>query len=392
MDAQQLELSPVLSIAFVGGGLSSAVGRTHFSACQTDGRWHLEAGAFSRNREVNSRTGKQWHVSESRIYSSWRDLLHAEKDRVDAVAVLTPTPMHAEIVCEALEQGIPVICEKALACSVEECQLIQSVWEKTRGFLAVTYNYSGYPMVRELRSMIEQGALGAIHQLQMEMPQEGLVRPPDIDGHASAPQSWRLQDGEVPTICLDLGDHLHHLANFLTGVEPQAVMADFDHCSSYPGIVDNVKMWVRFSKSITGNLWLSKTAIGYRNGMRVRVLGQKGSAEWYQMDPENLWVNYIDGRRELRDRGGSVTVARSSRYNRFKAGHPAGFVEAFANLYADLADALLEYRAKGMHDNPFVFGCSHALQAIKLFTAARRSVNHGQWENVNNNTTGDLSE
>ena len=371
-----------LSLGFIGGGLSSAVGRTHYNASQMDGKWHLEAGVFSRNNETNQRTASCWHVPPERVYEDWRTFLKHEAKTLDAVAVLTPTPIHAEIVKAALESGLSVICEKALATSIADCEDIYSIVQSKNSFLAVTYNYSGYPIIRELRQLILKGELGVVQQIHIEMPQEGFVHPPDIAGSASPPQAWRLVDGEVPTICLDLGDHLHHLVHFLTGIKPRQVMAEFENFSTHRNLIDNIMMWVRYETGMRGCMWMSKTAVGHRNGLKVRVFGDRGSAEWYQMEPENLYLSGIGGARWQLDRGGNVTEARNEKYNRFKAGHPSGFLEAFANLYSDLADAVSHFQAKGSHSNPYVFGADHALNSFRLFDAARRSMEHGAWENV----------
>lgn len=362
--------------------MSSAVGQVHYGACHLDGRWRLAAGAFSRTPEVNRRTAEAWRVPAERVYDDWRALVANEADRIDAVVVLTPTPDHADAVCALLEAGVPVICEKALAAGPTQVARIRRSFDPEYGFLAVTFNYSGYPMVRELRARIRAGQLGRLHQIHLEMPQEGLVRPPPIAGTAAPPQSWRLVDGEVPTICLDLGVHLHHLAVFLTGREPREVMADFANHSPYRKLVDNVMLWLNFEDDLKGSFWFTKTALGHRNGLRLRVYGDKGSAEWYQAEPEELRLAFHDGTRLTLDRGTASTVCSEPRYNRFKAGHPAGFVEAFANLYADIADALEQHRREGRHDNPYVFGLDHAERGLRLFAAARRSAEERQWQSL----------
>jgi predicted dehydrogenase len=216
----------------------------------------------------------------------------------------------------------------------------------------------------------------------MEMPQEGFARPPAAGSQSAGPQRWRLRDGEVPTICLDLGVHLHHLAYFLTGKETVGIMADFANYSAYPNLVDNAMMWLAFEEGMSGSIWISKTAIGCRNGLRIRLFGESGSAEWYQMEPEVLHLSFLDGSHSTIDRGGKAEVSQAQRYNRFKAGHPSGFLEAFANLYCDIADALLRFRRDGSFDSPFVFGLNHAENGLRLFAAARRASEQRRWQDV----------
>lgn len=372
-----MNVSP-LSLGFIGGGLSSAVGYTHYSASRLDGRWHVRSGVFSHRSEVNRNTAQQWHIDPKRIYASWRDMIVHESHTLDAVVVLLPTPDHIEVICALLEANIPIICEKAMVSSLDDAKRIMHFYDTQKHFLAVTFNYSGYPMIRELHALILRGNLGTINHIELEMPQEGFVRPPDIAGHTAPPQSWRLKDAYIPTICLDLGVHLHHLAYFLTQQEPSQVMAEFNNYSQYP-LVDNVNMWLRYDSGMSGSFWLTKTAIGSRNGLKVRVFGSSGSAEWYQMEPELLRLASIDGDISIIDRGRHGNIISHARYNRMKVGHPSGFIEAFANLYIDIADALIEWKETKQHSNPYVFDAKHATNGLLLFHNATTAHNMGQW-------------
>jgi predicted dehydrogenase len=376
-------------IGFIGGGLSSAIGQTHYSACRLDGNWELVSGAFSRNKDVNHQTAMNWHVDPGRVYDHWRDFIDAEHDRVDAVLILTPTPDHTEILCELLRRDIPIICEKALVSSLEQLEQVKKIYDPQRHFLLVTFNYSGYAMIRELQEKIHKGELGRIQQLQFEMPQEGFVRPPDIAGKSAGPQGWRLRDEIIPTICLDLGVHLHHLMVFMIQEEPNELMAEFDHYSSYDSVIDNVKMWMKFKSGISASFWMSKTAIGCRNGLKIRVFGDKGSAEWVQTNPEELSFSNLNGIHTKIDRGSKYGVSSEGRYNRMKVGHPSGFIEAFANIYQDFSDALTEWKQFGKIENPFVYGLDHAEAGLRLFHQARQSHQNRQWVEMNINGEND---
>lgn len=368
-----------LSLGFIGGGLSSAVGQTHYSACHLDGRWRLDAGVFSRYEAVNKRTALSWHVDTSRAHADIETFITNEAGKLDAVAILTPTPAHAHMVRHLLDAGFAVICEKALAMDPGEIDLIRQSYDPSRNFLAVTFNYSGYAMVRELKARIAAGELGQIRQIQIEMPQEGLTRPPAIAGQSAPPQNWRLKDGIVPTICLDLGVHMHHLSRFLVEERPTHVMAEFGNHSCYAGLVDNVMTWQRYASGMQSAYWMTKTAIGQRNGLKLRIYGTEGSAEWLQIEPEELRLAFKDGTRCIIDRGGKASIAQALRYNRMKAGHPSGFIEAFANLYSDIADGLIEYGQTGWMDNAYVPTFEEAAEGITLFAAARRAYEKGTW-------------
>ena len=163
-------------IAFIGGGINSAIGEVHKAASQMDGHFELVAGAFSTHTETNSETARTWGVTAERTYNDYHELLKAEKGKLDAVVVLAPTDYHKDIVIDALNAGFPVICEKSLATSVAEGEAIAKAVAETKGFFCTTYNYTGYPMVRELKQFIADGKLGKIQQVQVEMPQEGFMR------------------------------------------------------------------------------------------------------------------------------------------------------------------------------------------------------------------------
>lgn len=369
-------------IGFIGGGINSAVGNTHRIAAQMDCRFVLEAGCFSTRTKINRETARQWGVDEFRVYDDWRTLLDAEKGKLDAVCVLTPTPIHAEIVVEALRKGFAVICEKTLATSSREAAAICRAVEARGGFLAVTYNYTGYPMLRELRQMILRGRLGRIHLIQIEMPQEGYIRL-DKQGKPVRPQAWRLQDREVPIVSLDLGSHLHNMIYFLTAKRPLEVVADQASYGFFRPVIDNVMCLARYENDMRAQIWYGKMALGHRNGLRVRVYGDRGGAEWFQMVPEELILNDAGGKRQIVDRASScVEIADQPRYNRFKSGHPAGFIEAFANHYYDIADALLEFRKTGRYQSPWVFTAQLAEEGLKMLEAISRSAKNHCWQKI----------
>lgn len=372
-------LSP-MNIGFIGGSLNSAVGYTHFNASRLDGQFRVVCGCFSRHIEQNQRTASAYGIPQDRIYANWQSLLEKESSNLDAIVILTPTPSHAEIVIAALEAGYPVICEKSLGVSSEQCGVIRNALHHSGGFLAVTYNYSGYPMIRELRRMIDEGQLGRIQQIHIEMPQEGFQR------QAANPQAWRCQDYSVPTVSLDLGVHVYHLVSFLTnGRKPLKVIGEYASYGQIPGIVDNVYCMTRYSDDLRVQAWWGKTALGYRNGLRIRVFGSKASAEWYQMEPENLRWSDDDGHHYLLDRGSTeAMLAKQPRYNRFKAGHPSGFIEAFANLYMDIANNLRAHKKGVSFVNPFVYGAASSEEGLFFLEAVNASADNGVWINLEN--------
>lgn len=356
-----------LSLGFIGGGLNSAIGQTHKIASQMDGHFKLVAGCFSRNPAINQQTGLAWGVSAQNIYSDALSLLHHCHTQLDAVAILTPTPEHREIILACLEYKLPIVCEKALVATVTEAQEIQQEIARIDGQLYVTFNYSGYPMIRELRERLLSGELGKIQHVMIEMPQEGFTRI-NANGGPAQPQAWRCTDDEIPTVSLDLGVHVHQMVEFLTDKQAVDVYAVNSAFGRVPGVIDTVNIVSRYEEGMVCNYWYGKGALGHRNGLRVRVYCSEGSAEWLQVEPETLRMADKHGNISLVDRTSSINrVANKERYCRFKAGHPAGFIEAFANYYADIAASLRGEKS------PYALGVDTALRGLHFLQRTQKS-------------------
>ena len=366
-----------LRLGFIGGGVNSAIGYTHFNASRMDGHFLLQAGCFSRDADLNAASANAYGVDKSRAYKDWRTMLAHERGNLDAVAILTPIPQHLDMACVALSHGFPVICEKPLALSSEECGKIQTTLAEQNGYLAVTLNYSGYPMVRQLRDMIREGRLGNLQQILVEMPQESFSR------QGATPQEWRQIDYAVPTVSLDLGTHVHHLIHFLTsGLQPVRVCASHDSFGQFPALIDNVHCIAEYQKGVRVQAWWGKTALGSRNGLRVRVYGTKASADWYQMDPEFLRWADDDGHHYTIDRAsGEAKLAQEPRYNRFKAGHPSGFIEAFANLYRDIYEEISSFTAEETpaQTSQFVTHTAQSAAALAFLEGITRAARTSKW-------------
>lgn len=376
-------MNKTFEVAFIGGGINSAVGSAHFAAINIDLTFKLVAGCFSRNNEINHETAVKYGVDLSRTYQSIDDLIEKEKGRIDAIIVLSPTDIHFKQVIKIIENKIPVICEKALACSVEEVLLIETALKKYNGFLSVIYNYLGYPMVREIRQIVLAGKIGKVKHIQIEMPQDSFARK-NAENKPKVPQQWRLVDGVVPKVSLDLGVHLHMLIKYIINEEPISVVGKCNTHGNFENIIDNVNCIIEYSGNISCNMWYSKIALGYRNGMKISVFGTKGSAEWVQEKPEIISMADDYGNRWILDRGNdNVTECNKSRYTRFKAGHPTGFIEAFANYYFDIANALTKFKNSGVIHYDECFGIDETKEGIKLFEAIQKSCISKHWEIIN---------
>jgi predicted dehydrogenase len=371
----------ILKIGFIGGGINSAIGTTHQIAAQMDGKFKLVAGCFSRDTHINTKTAKQWSVPS--YYTHYIDLLEQEKDNLDAIAILTPTDMHTEIIIEALKCDIPIICEKTLTSSLEDALKIKKIIKTNNHFLVTTYNYTGYPMIRELKKLISAGKLGKIIQVNIQMPQESFIRL-DKNGNISKPQSWRLRDLSIPTLSLDLGTHLSNMVSFLTKEKPMEVIA-MQNTFGHHSVIDNLICMVKYSNNIDCQMWYSKSALGHKNGLRIEIYGTEGSASWYQMNPEFLEYNDNRGRNIILDRSSKdIVIADQERYNRFKSGHPAGFIEAFANHYDDIYTSLLSYKnGNSNYLNQYVFDINASISELALMETIETSIKSKKWEYIN---------
>lgn len=368
-----------LDIAFIGGSLDSAVGTTHVLSSQLDRRWSLVASCFSHIPEMNRETSAHWGIDPERVHDDWETLLRKERGKVDAVAILTPTPLHADMVGLALDLGYPVICEKSLCTGLEGAKRLWKKVGDTKGFLAVIYNYTGYPMLREMRRRVADGYIGNVTQVHVEMPQEGYLKL-DAEDHALVPQDWRLQDPEIPTLHLDLGVHVENILYFLLGRRARQVLSVDSTFGNFRSVVDNTLCIARYPDDILCHIWFSKSALGYSNGLKVRVFGTTGAMEWGQLDPDTLRLHDNHGATRILDpRTSDLLEASNPRYNRFKPGHPNGFIEAFANYYQDLADAVQEHLDPSGQTSHWVFDARDATEGLAMLAAMKRSAEVGHW-------------
>lgn len=324
-------------LAFIGGGINSVAGYPHFCASRLDGMFELVCGVFSRDKDVNKKSAESYGAY---AYDSIEEMLEKIKGEVDLIVVLTPTPFHYEHVNMLVDFGYPLICEKPLFKSYEEILAFEEKYKNETPFLVITYNYIAYPMLSELRNMFLSGDMGELVSLHLEMPQESFLRPPRVVDY---PSWWRKKDEKIPTIILDLASHLFSISYFLTNKDITKVKSIHKSFSPF-GVVDDVKALFEYETGEAGFLWVSKVALGNRNGLKVCLYGTKMSACWIQEDPERLYLAKSTGEKLILDRGSGLSIGRIRTYNRMIAGHPAGFIEALANLYVKIYQAYREYR------------------------------------------------
>lgn len=325
-----------IKVGILGGSKYSAVGRAHINALQLDGKFEILGACFSKNLETNQESADFYGVSK--IFNSLEDLTTSLKGKLDFVIVLTPTSSHFEHVKYLLDEGLNVICEKSLSTSSKHARELFSIAKRNKLRLYVTYNYIGYPIVKDIRNLITKNTLGKLMNARVIMPQQSFIKL-NADESFNTPQKWRQEDYEIPTISLDLGVHVFSLISYL-GIEINKSSIRDVHENNFgkvKGVIDDVHCTFNIKNGGWCNIWYSKVALGEDNGLSVEVYFSEGSLKWCQIYPEDLKVSDKYGTSSVIKRGHKILESsRGERYNRFKAGHPHGFIEAFGNLYMDI--------------------------------------------------------
>jgi predicted dehydrogenase len=332
-------------MGMVGGGPGSFIGHVHYMAAVLDGQIDLVCGAFSSHPEKSKITGAQYYLSPERVYGSFREMITGEAKlpegvRMDFVCIVTPNHLHFEPARLAMEHGFHVVCDKPLALNAEEAEALVRIKEKTGMLFALTHTYTGYPMVKEARKLVADGALGKIRKVVVEYPQGWLSELLEKTGHVQA--SWRgdpKRSGK--TNCVgDIGTHAFNLAEYVTRLEVEELIADLSTLVPGRALDDDANMLLHFKGGARGVLYASQISAGEENAIRLRVYGELGGLEFNQMEPNTLVIKWKDRPMEVR-RTGTGFVSDIAAYNtRVPAGHPEGYIEAFANIYRNAATCI----------------------------------------------------
>lgn len=331
-----------LRLGMAGGGEGAFIGAIHRAAAALDGDWHLVAGAFSSDEARNARSGAALRLEAARVYPSFDAMLAAEHalpadDRIDAVAIVTPNHLHMPMSVAALGAGFHVMCEKPMALNFAEAEAIAAAAAASGREFALAFTYSGYPLVEEARARVARGDFGAVRLVQVEYSQGWLSRPIDRDGNRQA--EWRTDPARAGLGgCLgDIGTHAFHLAEHVSGLRVESLCADLTTHVVGRHLDDDVAMLLRFAGGARGVLKATQVAAGDENGLKLRVHGEEGGFEWSQMEPNTLALRWLDRSAELVRAGGPGLSDTTTHRLRTPAGHPEGYIEAFANLYRAFA-------------------------------------------------------
>ena len=334
-----------LHYGMAGGGKGAFIGNIHRQAIALDNLARLTAGSFSHDFSNTLEIGMDLEIPSDRLYPTYLEMAQKEaarKDRIDFVSIVTPNYLHYPIAKAFLNAGINVVCDKPLALRESEARELDELTIKNGLLFAVTYAYTGYPLVKQAREMVKRGDLGDIRFINAEYPQDWLLKQFESDGHKL--KSWRANPSVagISNCVGDIGTHIEYLVSYITGLKIKSLCARLDTFMEGHELDDNATILLEFEGGAKGVYWTSQTAIGYDNGLKIRIFGSKGSLRWSQEDPNYLVVSKLNSPTEIISRGRDDLYPKAQDYSRIPAGHPEGYIEAFANIYRAFTNALLK--------------------------------------------------
>jgi predicted dehydrogenase len=369
-----MSLNPVLEmlgrrlrVAVIGGGEGSFIGPMHRLAARFDDRYEIVAGVMSSNPEKAERAGREMGFAKDRIYATVAELVSKEKNRsdgIDLVDIMTPNDSHYEYSMAALDAGFDVICDKPMTNTVEQAEALYRKVQETGLVFCLTHNYTGYPMVRQAKAMVENGELGEIRLVQIEYVQGG--RAVEQSANPSKRQAWKSdpEKGGPSLVMGDIGTHAHNLLRFVSGLEVAEVAADIGHIVPGRAVDDFAGALLRMSNGARGCFWVTQAAAGVENSLKFRISGSKGSLEWLQEIPQRLDFKPLGAPAEVRTPNGPGTLPLARRATRIVAGHPEGFPSGFANIFSDAAEAIAARRS-GKTPDPLALHFPNAFDGLK---------------------------
>ena len=378
-----------MRIGMVGGGKDAFIGGVHRIALRLDGNYELVAGSFSSNFDNSKETGKDLGLAEDRIYETYQEMAEKESARSDGihvVAIVTPNHLHVPIAKIFAEKGMHIICDKPLALSTKEAIELKNIVESKKIIFALTHNYTGYPMVRHARSLIQKNDLGSIRVVQAEYPQDWLTTKAEDSGLKQA--EWRTdpkRSGDGGCIG-DIGTHAFNLIRFITGLEVDELSADIHTFVKGRLLDDNAQIMLRFKGGAKGAIWSSQVAVGNENNLKIRVFGENGGLEWRQEDPNYLYYTKFGHPTHKITRGSGSASEEANNVTRIPPGHPEGYLEGFANIYSDVYKRLFAQTNQQNYDQsndcyPTIYDGVEGMRFIE--TVLESNNNNSKWVEFN---------
>ena len=372
IEGRREKLGRRIRLGMVGGGNDAFIGGVHRIASRIDDRFELVAGALSSTPEKSRASGEA--LGLPRVYDDFKQMAVREarrKDGIEAVSIVTPNHVHYAAAREFLKRGIHVICDKPLTSTLADAKKLVKAAEASQALFILTHNYTGYPMVRQARAMVQAGELGRIRVVQVEYPQDWLTVEQDFKQ-----ANWRTDPAQSGAggSTGDIGTHAFNLACFVSGLEVESLAADIQAFVPGRQVDDNAHVLLRFAGGARGMLWSSQVAPGNENALRVRVYGEAGGLEWAQEDPNYLWYTPFGQPKRLITRNGAGAGEAAGRVSRVPPGHPEGYLEGFANIYSEAAAAILAARDGGPPPEGVVYpGVRDGLRGVQFVSACVKS-------------------
>jgi predicted dehydrogenase len=329
-------------MGMVGGGPGAFIGAIHRMAAIMDGEMELVAGAFSSDPQKSKQAGEQLHLDPQRVYPSYEEMIKKEAalpadKKIDVVAIVTPNHVHFAPTKLALENGFHVVLDKPMTFDSKEAKELKAIIEKSGKYFCLTHTYTGYPMVKEAREYVKNGKLGAIRKIFVTYPQGWLSNL--LEGADNKQADWRTDPSRSGKagVMGDIGTHAFNLAEYITGLQVTKVCADINIVVKGRKLDDDGSVLLKFNNGASGVLMASQIMAGEENDLTIQVYGEKGGLEWKHTDPNTLLVKWLDAPAQIL-RAGTGYLSDIAKHNtRTPAGHPEGYIEAFANHYRNFA-------------------------------------------------------
>ena len=344
-----------IRMGMVGGGPGAFIGAVHRMAAALDGEIELVCGAFSSKPEKSKAAGESLYLPPNRVYESYEDMILKEKklpvgERMDFVSIVTPNHLHYLPAKLALENGFHVVCDKPLCFDMQEALHLKELVEQTGLLFALTHNYTAYPMVKQARAMIKNGELGTIRKVVVEYPQGWLST--RLEAGEQKQAAWRTDPKRsgIAGAMGDIGTHAENLAEYMTGLQITELCADLSIFVEGRLLDDDGNVLLRFDNGAKGILHASQISAGEENDLNIRIYGEKGGLEWRQMEPNTLIAKWLDRPSQIYRTGVGELYPEATAHTRIPAGHPEGYLEAFANIYRNFAHCVRRYIEKEKTD------------------------------------------
>lgn len=376
-----------LTYGMVGGGIGSFIGEVHRTAIRMLGNIDLVGGSFSRNYDNSLKTGESLGLQKERIYKDYIEMAEKEgkrEDKIDFVSIVTPNNLHYPVAKKFLENGINVICEKPLVFEPSEAEELTRIAKANGLILAVTYTYSGYPMVKEAREMVRNGSIGNIRFIHGEYTQDWLAsRAEEVNKQAS----WRVDPNYAgkSNVVGDIGSHIENVVSYISGLEITSLCANLDTFVDGRKLDDNAVILLNFNNGAKGIYWCSQIAIGHDNDLKIRIYGDKGSLEWRQEEPNQLRFTKLGESTQIISRGRTELHPNVKPFSKLPSGHPEGYFEAMSNIYSSIYNAIVA-KKQGIDFSQSEFDFPKGEDGLKGVTFINKcvesSLNSGAWVNL----------